>query len=67
MKGFTESLNVSVAAGICFYEMRNKLENSTLNWQLSENEKINLKIQWAMKSVSSGNEIAAHYIKSLDK
>ena len=47
--------------------MRNKLENSTLNWQLSEIEKINLKIQWAMKSVSSGNEIAAHYIKSLDK
>ncbi len=65
MKGFTESLNVSVAAGICFYEMRNKLENSNLNWKLSDEEKLTLKIKWAMNSVSSGEEIALHYIKSL--
>ncbi len=66
MKGFTESLNVSVAAGICFYEMRNKLENSKLNWKLSEEEKLILKIKWAINSVSSGEEIALHYLKSLE-
>lgn len=65
MIGFTESLNVSVAARICFYEMRKKLEDSHLNWQLTEIQKLNLKIKWAIKSVSSGEEIAAHYIKSL--
>jgi tRNA (guanosine-2'-O-)-methyltransferase len=66
MKGFTESLNVSVAAGICFYEMRNKLENSYLNWGLSEEKKVTLKTKWAMNSVNSGKEIASHYIKTLE-
>lgn len=66
MKGFTESLNVSVAAGICFYEMRNKLEVSNLNWKLSEEEILTIKIKWAINSVSSGKEIARHYMKSLE-
>ncbi|MDR1877482.1 MAG: RNA methyltransferase [Flavobacteriaceae bacterium] len=66
MKGFTQSLNVSVAAGICFYEMRNKLENSNLNWKLTDEEKVILKTKWAINSVSSGEEIALHYIKSLE-
>lgn len=65
MLGFTESLNVSVAAGICFYEMRNKLEVSNLDWHLTNIQKLNLKIKWAIKSVSSGEEIVSHYIKSL--
>jgi len=64
MLGFTESLNVSVAAGICFYEMRNKLENSCLNWKLNEEEQLKIKIKWAVNSISSGKEIAQHYLKS---
>ncbi|CVK16746.1 tRNA (guanosine-2'-O-)-methyltransferase [Apibacter mensalis] len=67
MMGFTKSLNVSVAAGICFYEMRKKLEVSNLNWHLTEIQKLNLKIKWAIKSISSGEEIAFHYVKSLKK
>ncbi|MGM5629935.1 RNA methyltransferase [Apibacter raozihei] len=67
MLGFTESLNVSVAAGISFYEMRNKLEKSSLDWKLSEEEKLELKIKWAIKSVSSGEEIALHYLKTFQK
>ncbi|MDR2122102.1 MAG: RNA methyltransferase [Flavobacteriaceae bacterium] len=66
MEGFTESLNVSVAAGICLHEMRNKLKNSDLDWKLTEERKITLKTKWAMNSVSSGEEIASHYIKSLE-
>lgn len=65
MLGFTESLNVSVAAGICFYEMRNKLKKSNLNWKLTQQEKLNLKIKWAINSVSSGEEIAKHYLKNV--
>lgn len=66
MLGFTESLNVSVAAGICFYEMRNRLEKSTLEWKLTEQEKLNLKIKWTINSISSGEEIAMHYLKNIN-
>lgn len=65
MYGFTESLNVSVAAGISFYEMRKKLENSNLEWKMTEEEMLDLKIKWAKASVSSGEEIAEHYLKNL--
>lgn len=64
MKGFTESLNVSVAAGISFYEIRNKLEKSNLVWKLSEEKKLTLKTTWAINSISSGNEIAEYYLKN---
>lgn len=67
MKGFTESLNVSVAAGICFYEFRKQLERSKLDWKISDERKINLKTQWAINSISSGKEIAEYYLKKINK
>ena len=39
MVGFTESLNISVAAAIILQETTTKLRNSTIDWQLSKEEK----------------------------
>ena len=40
MVGFTESLNISVAAAIILQEVTTKLRSSKINWQLSEEEEI---------------------------
>ncbi len=51
MYGFTESLNVSVAAGVIFNFISGEIRKQKLNWQLSDEEKLALKIQWAKKTI----------------
>lgn len=63
MYGFTKSFNVSVAAAICFYELKQKLINSGMDDQLSEEKKLKLKIRWTINSIRSGEEIYAKYLK----
>lgn len=47
MYGFTESFNISVSAGISLFYLTEKIKNSGLNWQLNEDEKLDLKLAWA--------------------
>lgn len=63
MYGFTKSFNVSVAAAICMYEMKQKLLTSGLKYKLSEDKKLNLKIRWAVNSIRSGEEIFKNYLQ----
>jgi tRNA (guanosine-2'-O-)-methyltransferase len=51
MFGFTESLNVATASGIICQEMKSRLNESDIRWQLSEEEQLALKIQWARHTV----------------
>lgn len=47
MFGFTESFNISVSAAIILHHLTDKLHNTeTINWQLTEEEKTEIKIQW---------------------
>ncbi|SFH97223.1 TrmH family RNA methyltransferase [Halpernia frigidisoli] len=62
MYGFTQSFNVSVAAAICFYDLRQKLENSNLEFKLSPEKLIDLKIRWAVNSLQSGEEILNKFL-----
>ena len=57
MSGFTESLNVSVATGLVLYEMGRRLRSSKLDWQLSFEEQLELKINWAKKSIQSSAKL----------
>jgi len=57
MHGFTESFNVSVAAGILLSSLAAKIRNSNLNWHLSENEKIQLRFNWYKKSVKNADKL----------
>lgn len=64
MYGFTQSFNVSVAAAICMYDLKQKLINSKINYKLSGDELIEKKIRWAVNSIRSGEDILKHYLKT---
>jgi tRNA (guanosine-2'-O-)-methyltransferase len=57
MVGFTESLNISVSAAIILQTLTSKLRKSDLPWQLSEEEKLELKLKWAKKSIKDSAKL----------
>lgn len=63
MYGFTKSFNVSVAAAICFYELKQKLIKSNLDYKLSEEKLWKMKIRWAVNSLQSGRQILDKLLK----
>lgn len=63
MYGFTKSFNVSVAAAICFYDLKQKLVKSDLDYKLSNEKLWELKVRWAKNSIKSGEEILQKYLK----
>ncbi|PWN63557.1 rRNA methyltransferase [Chryseobacterium phosphatilyticum] len=63
MYGFTRSFNVSVAASICMYELKQKLIKSDIDYKLNEEKLLRMKILWATNSIKSGKEILAKYQK----
>ena len=67
MVGFTESLNVSVAAAITLQSVTDKLRHSNLQWQLSEEEQFFKKIEWMEKTIKSITKIKERYFEDLKK
>lgn len=63
MFGFTESFNISVSAAIFLYELRNKLNNSEINWTLSAEERNDILAEWLKKSVKNSELI----LKNIEK
>ncbi len=63
MYGFTESLNVSVASAVIMQHLAHKMRNSDIQWQLSEEEKLALKIEWARRSIYWSDHIVEMYEK----
>ena len=63
MYGFTRSFNVSVAAAICVYELKQKLMRSNLDYLLSEEKLWEMKVRWAVNSLQSGEQILAKYLR----
>jgi tRNA (guanosine-2'-O-)-methyltransferase len=58
MFGFTESFNISVSAAIILYQLTQKLHNSeSIDWHLTEEEKIDLKLQWIRNTVKKSGLI----------
>lgn len=62
MVGFTESLNVSVAAAIILQDLTRKLRNSSQRWQLSQEEKKTKKLEWTKKSIKNIDKIIARFL-----
>ena len=63
MFGFTKSFNVSVAAAICMYELKQKLLKSGMNYKLSDEKLLEMKIRWTVNSIRSGEEILERFLK----
>lgn len=49
--GFTESYNISVSVAICTYHLTKRLKRDHHHWQLSDEEKEKLLLDYALKSV----------------
>lgn len=65
MVGFTESLNISVAAAIILQNLNEKLKKSTVNWHLTTIEKEMKYLDWLEKSIKSIDKIKAHYYENM--
>lgn len=50
--GFTESLNVAAAGAVIMRYAAEKIRTQNMNWQLNEQELIELKTDWAKKTLS---------------
>jgi len=62
MAGFLESYNVSVSAAICLYTLAQRLRQSAQPWQLSETEKIHLRLDWLLRSVRSQDALVKRFL-----
>lgn len=61
MVGFTESLNISVSAAIIIQDLTERLRKSGLDWQLSETEILEKRLDWARNSIKDIKRIEARY------
>ncbi|PKQ46310.1 TrmH family RNA methyltransferase [Confluentibacter flavum] len=64
MVGFTESLNISVSAAIILQQVTSKLRQSDMDWQLTEHEILVKRLDWAIKSTRSYEDIVKKIYKS---
>ena len=56
MYGFTESFNISVSAAIILHHLTEKLRNRDINWHLTDEEILDIKLNW-VKAVVKKSEI----------
>lgn len=61
MVGFTESLNVSVSAAIILQQLTSKLWASNVAWQLTQDQMLLKRIDWAKKSVRSPKSLLKRF------
>ena len=65
MVGFTESFNISVSAAIILNRLTEKLWNSTINWQLTDEEKTDILLNWCKKVVKRSELLEEMFRKNL--
>lgn len=64
MYGFTESFNVSVCAALCMYELTTRIRNEVPDNLLSEDEKIDVYLDWLKNSVEHSEALITNYLKT---
>ena len=67
MVGFTESLNISVAAAITLNDVTSRLRKTDVNWQLSDEEKKELYFEWIKNTIKNPDKLVEYYYKDLNK
>ena len=61
MYGFTESYNISVSAAIILHHISEKLRNLNINWQLSENQREDIMLDWLKTSIKKSELIVDEF------
>jgi len=64
MVGFSESLNVSVSAAIVLQALTTRLRESKIPWQLTEDEKLDKRLDWTKKSIKNVEWIISRFHNS---
>lgn len=57
MLGFTESFNISVSVALFLQQLTNKMRQENSNWQLSEQERMQIKLDWAKSVVKLSGSV----------
>ncbi|HTB06744.1 MAG TPA: RNA methyltransferase [Bacteroidia bacterium] len=63
MLGFTESFNISVAAALCMYTLSNRLRKENIKWQLTEEEKEEILLQWHRNTIPKSELLEKDFIQ----
>lgn len=63
MVGYTESLNISVSAAIIIQDITTRLRQSNINWQLTEEEVLEKRLDWTRKSIKDIDFIEKKFYK----
>ena len=63
MVGYTESLNISVAAAIILQNLTHRLRNSNTDWKLTDEEVLIKRIDWARKSIKDIERIEQRFLE----
>ncbi|MBK9760285.1 MAG: RNA methyltransferase [Flavobacteriales bacterium] len=66
MYGFTESYNISVSAALTLYTVMERLRASEIQWRLTAQQLIELKLSWARKVVQSAELLEARIRREAD-
>ena len=65
MVGYTESLNISVAAAIILQQTTQRLRNSTIDWNLTAEEIFLKRLDWCRKSIKDIDRIENRFLEEL--
>ena len=63
MYGFTESFNISVCAALCLYDISTRLRESDIAWQIPQQEKIDIKLDWLRNIVRGSDELEKLFLE----
>jgi len=63
MYGFTESLNISVSAAIILNHLTSRLREADIGWELTNQEKMELKLNWLRQSIKRADLHEEEFIR----
>ena len=63
MFGFTESFNISVSVALCLYDVTMRLRAGGLAWQLTEDEKIDIYLEWLRELVRGADLLEKRFLE----
>ena len=63
MYGFTESFNISVSVALVLQTLVEKMKTGNIHWQLSEEERTRLKLEWYQKIVKRADLHIEKFLK----
>jgi len=65
MYGFTESFNISVSAALCLFYLSEKLRSSDIPWQLREDEKLDVLLDWTRQVLKKSDLVEKKFLEEI--